>query len=79
MATGRPKPLGRPKSKPQDMLSAVIGPGVHRPFVAPDCPRCGARLADRYGNPRWDVVGRLTFVCLDGCAPARARRTADLA
>ena len=75
---GRPKPLGRPKGKAQDMLAAVIGRGQHRPFVAPDCPRCGTKLADRHGNPRWDVVGQLTFICLGGCA-VPARRKAVLA
>lgn len=42
-----------------------------RPFVAPGCARCRAPLADEHGNPRWEVVGKLTFVCLGGCRPAR--------
>lgn len=46
------------------------------PFQIPPCARCGDLLADPYGNPRWDVVGKLTFVCLGGCRPARQRRKA---
>lgn len=38
-----------------------------RPFVAPPCARCKTPLMDAAGNPRWDVIGRLTFVCLGGC------------
>lgn len=41
-----------------------------RPFVPPPCARCKAPLMDAKGNPRWDVIGRLTFVCLGGCAGA---------
>jgi hypothetical protein len=60
------------------MPEDTIGRGESRPFVAPDCPRCGTRLADRHGNPRWEVVGQLTFVCLGGCPSQAARRKAAL-
>lgn len=49
-----------------------------RPFVAPPCTRCGARLADPEGNPRWDVVGLgVSLVCLGGCT--RVRRLTGVA
>lgn len=47
-------------------------------FHIPPCARCGDLLADANGNPRWDVVDRLTLVCLGGCPPARLRRKAAL-
>lgn len=47
-----------------------------RPFVAPPCARCKAPLMDADGNPRWDVIGRLTFVCLGGCPRRSVRRKA---
>jgi hypothetical protein len=40
-----------------------------RPFVPPPCARCGDQLVDSDGNPRWDITGQLTFVCLGGCTP----------
>lgn len=43
-----------------------------RPFVPPPCARCNAALQDWHGNPRWDIVGQLTFVCLGGCTPVAA-------
>lgn len=44
-------------------------------FRIPPCARCGAFLADRDGNPRWDVTSELRLVCLGGCmARARARK-----
>lgn len=54
-------------------VSAVYAPS--RPFVAPPCARCKAPLIDADGNPRWDIQGQLTFVCLGGCAPAPSRRS----
>lgn len=49
---------------------------VARPFQAPPCAHCGVRLCDGEGNPRWDIVGTLTFVCLGECP--RLSRKADL-
>lgn len=49
--------------------------GEPRPFVAPPCARCGTRLADAHGNPKWDVIGLLTFVCLGGCLRRKAARS----
>jgi hypothetical protein len=46
-----------------------------RPFVPPPCARCKAPLQDAAGNPRWDIQGQLTFVCLGGCRPAPSRRS----
>lgn len=44
-------------------------------FRIPPCALCGAFLADQHGNPRWDVVGQLTLVCLGGCrSQARTRK-----
>lgn len=50
-----------------------------RPFVSPPCAHCKAPLADADGNPSWEIVGQLTFVCLGGCAPRpRASRRSGL-
>lgn len=52
-----------------------------RPFLIPGCARCGARLADQHGNPRWEIVGKLAFICLGGCrgrAQARVQKAALL-
>jgi hypothetical protein len=38
-----------------------------RPFRPPPCTWCGADLLDDAGQPSWDVVGRLTFVCRGQC------------
>jgi hypothetical protein len=43
-----------------------------RPFAIPQCGWCKAALVDEQGRPRWEVVGRLTFVCLGGCYRTRA-------
>jgi hypothetical protein len=51
-------------------VTAVDAPT--RPFVPPPCARCKAPLVDADGNPRWDITGQLTFVCLGGCAPVLA-------
>lgn len=51
----------------QYRINHAIGHGQTRPFVAPPCARCGASLTDTVGNPRWEIVGQLTFVCLGGC------------
>jgi hypothetical protein len=52
----------------QDIARAVASA---RPFYIPPCSRCRAPLGDSKGNPRWDIVGRLKFVCLGGCAVDR--------
>lgn len=44
---------------------------VARPFQPPPCARCGLTLCDAHGNPRWDIVGTQTFVCLGGCPSLR--------
>lgn len=49
-----------------------------RPFQIPPCARCGDLLADTRGNPRWDVVGQLTLVCLGGCRRLGRMRKAQL-
>ena len=54
----------------------MIGNGQLRPFVAPPCPRCGTPLCDADGNPRWEIQGRMTFVCLGGCTPRPAQHRA---
>lgn len=44
-----------------------------KPFQVPSCVRCGARLCDAAGEPRWEVVGvgTVVFVCLGGCGAVR--------
>lgn len=60
-----------PPLRPRDITLAVKL-GV-RPFVAPPCARCGRSLTDRDGSPRWEIVGKLTFVCSGGCPPPPRR------
>lgn len=38
-----------------------------RPFQVPSCGRCGVRLWDSKGNPRWEVTFDVVLVCLGGC------------
>ena len=59
--------LGRQLGTTQETIAELIGSGQLKPFVAPPCARCGARLCDAKGNPRWEIIGKLTFVCLGGC------------
>lgn len=64
------------RERPDIELAVQLGV---RPFVTPGCARCGAPLCDRAGNPRWEIVGQLTLVCLGGCDPqwrARKRKAA---
>lgn len=63
------------KPRYADVTAATLG---IRPFQIPPCARCGALLADVHGNPRWDVVGKLTLVCLGGCRMDRRQRRAAL-
>lgn len=62
----------------QIRVADAIGAGRVRPFVTPNCPRCGTPLQDANGEPRWEIIGRLTFVCLGGCPDQVARRRAGL-
>ena len=71
-------PRGTKQSWVQQEVAAAIGRGEIRPFFGFLCGRCGVLLVDQQGNPRWDVVGRLTLVCLGGCPPAARRRKAAL-
>jgi hypothetical protein len=64
-------------TKPRYATATAEQLGV-RVFQCPPCARCGAQLADGDGNPRWDVVGRLTLVCLGGCRRQRMARKAAL-
>ncbi len=65
--------MARPKRRDTEL----IGTGAVRPFVAPRCARCQTQLCDWRGNPSWDVIGRLTFVCRDACPPGVMRRMAS--
>jgi hypothetical protein len=59
------------ESRQQARLRTVVSEvRAHaRPFVIPTCSRCGTRLCDAQGEPRWDVtgVGTVLLVCLGGC------------
>lgn len=74
---GTPKP-----TKVEAEVAAMLRSGQIRPFVAPPCRLCGQSLCDSDGQPRWDVVGDLMFICLESChpepKPGLLRRQADL-
>lgn len=67
-AATRDRKRGRRSAAAARTIPATGG----RPFVAPACALCGARLADRYGNPRWEILGEFTLVCLEACQAATA-------
>ncbi len=65
----------QPRDRPgQRAINRLIGHGQQRVFISPPCARCGRVLMDRDGNPRWDIVGQLTFICQGGCPQPRAAR-----
>lgn len=65
----------RPLGAHQYRIADKIGPGqALEVFIAPDCARCRTKLADRFGNPRWEIQGQLTFVCLGGCPEPAIRK-----
>lgn len=43
-----------------------------QPFTHLRCDHCQARLHDSAGNPRWECVGKLKFVCTGGCRSRKA-------
>lgn len=57
----------------QYRIADAIGRGQRRVFVPPVCARCGRYCQDTRGEPRWDVVWPLAFVCLGGCQPTGRR------
>lgn len=56
-----------------EQIAQLVAAGQLQPFVAPPCARCGRPLCNRAGQPRWDIVWPLAFVCLGSC-PTRAGR-----
>jgi hypothetical protein len=57
-------------------VKANLGAGQRKAFVPPLCARCGRYCQDTQGNPRYDVLWPLQFVCLDGCPRPIHRRAA---
>lgn len=69
VADARRRAAARKRDIARDIAAA-------KPFHVPHCARCGVRLMDGKGNPRWDVVHDVRFVCLGGCRPQAAKRKA---
>lgn len=60
---------GRTRSRERRLartITQLAASGV-RVFYGVRCADCGAGLHDSQGEPRWEILFPLRFVCLHGC------------